>query len=150
VSAPAVRPMRLEDAAAVARLSGQLGYPVDREEIQDRLRRLSESPDAAVFVAGGPGGDVFGWIHVAAPRDLVSARYAEVRALVVDEAHRGQGIGKALLQAAEAWARERLFDSIRVRSNTARERTRGFYEREGYAVTKTQYNFHKPLSADRP
>ena len=145
-----VRPMLLDDAADVARLSGQLGYPVDRQEIQDRLQRLSGGPDAEVFVAADAGGAVLGWIHVAAPRDLVSARYAEVRALVVDEAHRGRGIGKALLEAAEAWARERLFDSIRVRSNTARERTRDFYEREGYAVTKTQYNFHKPLSADRP
>jgi len=150
VSGSGVRPMRLDDAAGVARLSGQLGYPVDRQEIEARLRRLSEGPDAAVFVAGDAGGAVVGWIHVAAPRDLVSARYAEVRALVVDEPHRGRGIGKALLEAAEAWARERFFDSIRVRSNIARERTRGFYEREGYAVTKTQYNFHKPLSADRP
>lgn len=146
----AIRPMRPPDTAEVARLSGQLGYPVAQEEIQDRFRHLSDSPDAAVFVAGDAGGAVVGWVHVAVPRDLVSARYAEVRALVVDEAHRGRGIGKALLQAAEGWARERLLDSIRVRSNVTRERTRGFYEREGYVVTKTQHNFHKPLPADRP
>jgi GNAT superfamily N-acetyltransferase len=144
-----IRPMRSQDAAEVARLSGQLGYPATEGGIGERFARLAEDADAEVLVAcsgDGDGGAVLGWLHVAAPRDLVSPRYAEVRALIVDEPARGRGIGRRLLEAAEAWARERGLDTIRVRSNTVRERARAFYERAGYRVTKTQHQFNKPLA----
>jgi hypothetical protein len=36
---------------------------------------------------------------------------------------------------------------IRVRSNVARERTRKFYEKHGYVVTKTQNVFDKMLDS---
>jgi GNAT superfamily N-acetyltransferase len=147
-STAAIRPMRREDAAAVARLSGQLGYPANQVEIGERFARLAEDPDAAILVSCDGEGAVAGWLHVAAPRDLVSPRYAEVRALIVDEPSRGRGLGRRLLDAAEGWARERGFDTIRVRSNVVRERARSFYERAGYRVTKTQHQFNKPL-ADR-
>ena len=145
MSAAAIRPMRPQDAAEVARLSGQLGYPVTESEVGERFGRLAEDADAEVLVAGSSGGAVLGWLHVAASRDLVSPRYAEVRALIVDEPARGRGIGRCLLEAAEAWARKRGLDTIRVRSNTVRERARVFYERAGYRVTKTQHQFNKSL-----
>ena len=47
----AVRPMRMGDAAAVARLSVELGYPVKREDIQERFARLAKDPQESVFVA---------------------------------------------------------------------------------------------------
>ncbi|HET8946779.1 MAG TPA: GNAT family N-acetyltransferase [Candidatus Polarisedimenticolia bacterium] len=146
--AAAIRPMRAEDAATVARLSGQLGYPAMEDEIRERFGRLADDPDSVVLVACGGDGGVRGWLHMAAPRDLVSPRYAEVRALIVDEPSRGRGVGLRLLEAAEGWARGRGFESIRVRSNIVRERARSFYERAGYRVTKTQHQFNKPL-ADR-
>ena len=140
-----LRPMRQEDAAPVARLSGQLGYPAKQAEIEARFRRLAEDPDTAVFVAHDGDDAVVGWLQVAAPRDLVSGAYAEVRALIVDEPSRGRGIGRILLAAAEEWASRRGCETIRVRSNTMRHRARHFYEREGYQVTKTQHNFRKGL-----
>jgi GNAT superfamily N-acetyltransferase len=142
-----IRPMRLQDAAQVARLSGQLGYPATESEIVERFGRLAKDDDAAVLVAcDGDDGPVRGWLHLAVPRDLVSARYAEVRALIVDEPGRGQGVGRRLLEAAEAWARERGLDTMRVRSNVVRERARTFYERAGYRVTKTQHQLNKSLA----
>jgi GNAT superfamily N-acetyltransferase len=144
-----IRPMRDADAAPVARLSGQLGYPASGEEIAERLRRLAADPDAAVLVGCDAEGVVRGWLHVAAPRDLVSAAQAEIRAFVVDEEHRGQGIGRTLLEAAERWAVERGHGTMRVRSNTVRTRARAFYERAGYQVTKTQHQFRKNLREAR-
>jgi GNAT superfamily N-acetyltransferase len=40
--------------------------------------------------------------------------------LVVDELVRGQGIGQALLGAAEHWVRERGLTHLTIRSNTTR------------------------------
>ncbi len=148
MDADRIRPMRRDDAAAVARLSGQLGYPATEGEIGGRFGRLADDPDAEVLVACDGDGAVHGWLHIAVPRDLVAARYAEVRAFVVDEPSRGRGLGGRLLEAAEGWARERGFETIRVRSNIVRERARSFYERAGYRVNKTQHQFHKSL-ADR-
>lgn len=89
--------------------------------------------------------DLTGWIHVALVQSLESAPFAEIRGLVVDEAHRGRGIGQTLVAAAEDWARSRDVNRIRVRSNVKRERTHPFYERLGYATTKSQKVFDKRL-----
>jgi GNAT superfamily N-acetyltransferase len=64
---------------------------------------------------------------------------------VVDEAHRSGGVGRALLGAAEAWAREHGCEVVTVRSRVARERAHRFYEREGYVRVKTSHVFSKPL-----
>jgi GNAT superfamily N-acetyltransferase len=63
--------------------------------------------------------------------------------LVVSETARGQRVGSALLAAAEAWAREQGFASMRVRSNIMRERAHRFYLREGYTEKKRQAVFLK-------
>ncbi len=49
----AVRIRRAEerDAADLAGLSGQLGYPATPEQIRDRLRKIVPSPKDAVYVA---------------------------------------------------------------------------------------------------
>ncbi|HEY3676065.1 MAG TPA: GNAT family N-acetyltransferase, partial [Candidatus Tumulicola sp.] len=68
-----------------------------------------------------------------------------IAALVVDESERGNGTGAALLQAAEAWARERGVRCIRVRSNVIRADAHRFYEREKYAPLKDQRVFEKRM-----
>ena len=141
--------MRSEDAAAVARLSEQLGYPAAAAEIAQRFDRIAGDPAAAVFVAQDGDDVVRGWLHVAATGDLVSAGQAEIRALVVDAEVRGRGIGRSLLEAAEAWAGGRGYGVMKVRSNVIRTRARSFYERAGYAVAKTQHNFRKALGGSR-
>jgi len=52
--------------------------------------------------------------------------YAEIVSLVVSESARGQGIGKALVLAAESWANTRV-NKIRVRANSTREEAHDFY-----------------------
>ncbi|HEY6843120.1 MAG TPA: GNAT family N-acetyltransferase [Thermoanaerobaculia bacterium] len=101
------------------------------------MSEISARADHAVFVDTA-GDSVTGFIHVCVMLSLEGDSYAEVRALVVDEAHRGGGAGPRLVAAAEQWARERQQDRVRVRSNVVRERARRFYERLGYAVVKTQ------------
>ena len=139
-----IRPARASDAAAVASLAEELGYPTAAPEIAERLTALAGSPNDAVFVAV-LGLTPVAWIHVTLVTLLESARHAEIRGLVVTAALRTCGIGAQLVAHAEGWAREQGVARIRVRSNALRERTHAFYERLGYVVAKTQKVFDKPL-----
>jgi GNAT superfamily N-acetyltransferase len=133
------RPALETDAAAIAGLSTQLGYPIRPEEALARLRVLAGRSEDAVFVAEEDGtGRVIGWIHVCVSHRLESAPLAEIGGLVVDESQRGKGTGRALVEAAAAWAGARGYATLRVRSNTVRVRTHAFYERLGFSRTKTQ------------
>ena len=143
------RPYTVRRAAAadrddLARLSTQLGYPMTAEESSERLSEIAGHADHALFVADA-GGRLAAWLQVSLPRIFESPRQAEIAGLVVDEEHRGRGIGPALLRAAEGWARERGCSVIRVRSNVVRERAHGFYRREGFGEIKTQRVFEKTL-----
>jgi GNAT superfamily N-acetyltransferase len=140
-----VRRARPGDAARLAELSGELGYPATPKEIRQRLGRLKPAASHAVFVADAPGSGVIGWIHVSCNPLLESPLRAEINGLVVSSSTRSQGVGTLLLRAAEEWARRQKCTGVNVRSNVIRDRAHGFYEREGYQHYKTQKAFRKPL-----
>lgn len=140
-----IRSARLEDAPAIAVLATQLGYPTSTEQAETRLRDVLDRPDGAVLVAEGEDGTAIGWTQVVAAYRVANDPYAEIVAMVVDENHRSQGIGAALVEAAVDWADGHGFQTVRVRSNVVRERTHAFYERLGFRRTKTQVVFVRPI-----
>jgi ribosomal protein S18 acetylase RimI-like enzyme len=140
-----IRQMLPEDAAAVAGLTSQLGYPATESEIKRRFDRIKDRWDARLFVAKQPEHLIVGWIHVQATYLLEADPRAEIWGLVVAEGARGLGVGRALVEAAEEWAGRLNLDVVVVRSNQVRVRARGFYEHLGYTVTKTQHAFRKTL-----
>lgn len=140
-----IRPMKTDDAAAVARLSGELGYPAAAGEIAARLAGLSGRPAGALLVAESAAGEVIGWIHVSEDATLTDGPIAEIRGLVVDSRMRGHGVGRELVGAAEGWAASRGYPRVRVRSRIAREDAHRFYGSAGYSIAKTQHVFDKHL-----
>ena len=141
-----VRPLRLEDAQVAAVLAGQLGYPSTTEDIERRFQLLDGSSADALFGAETEAGVLVGWVHVQRHHSLELDPYALVVALVVDEHFRGGGVGRALLEATEQWARDHDLTEMRVRSNVTRERTHRFYEQRGYRNVKTSHTFDKKLT----
>ncbi|HEV2856200.1 MAG TPA: GNAT family N-acetyltransferase [Thermoanaerobaculia bacterium] len=139
-----LRSARLEDAPAIAILATQLGYPTSVEQAEARMRGVLDRSDGTVLVAENEG-TVTGWIHIVGAFRIENEPFAEIAALVVDENRRGQGTGARLVEAAIDWAVRHGFRTIRVRSNTVRERTHAFYERLGFRRTKTQASFSKPI-----
>jgi len=139
-----VREITLDDAAEAAALSGDLGYPASTEAIEQRIQAATGQPDRAIYVAH-LNGKVLGWIDVSVVEHLQSGARAEIGGLVVANGHRGLGIGKKLVERAEAWATERGFPQMLVRSQIAREAAHRFYLREGYERTKTSAVFTKTL-----
>lgn len=142
-----IRKARRGDAARIAQLSGELGYPASTEQIAARLRQLTPASRHAVFVAELPdtGAGLIGWVHVSTSHLLESDTRAEVNGLIVAEGQRSAGAGAKLLQAAEEWARRRGCKGMNVRSNVIRERAHKFYEMHGYEHYKTQKAFRKLL-----
>ena len=142
-----IRKARRDDAARIAQLSGELGYPASAEQIVTRLRQLTPTTKHAVFVAESldNGGELIGWVHVSTSHLLESDIRAEVNGLIVAEGQRSAGAGAKLLQAAEEWARRRGCKGMNVRSNVIRERAHKFYEAHGFEHYKTQKAFRKLL-----
>ncbi len=139
-----IEKMSFEDIDQVMELAHQLGYPNSRTEIKNRFELIQDHPDYALFVA--KTSRVVGFIQInLEPVTLLIGTRADVAAFVIDEQHRGQGIGKQLLKQAEEWAREKSIPLVRIRSNVKREDTRRFYLREGYELSKIANFFTKKI-----
>src|SRR5439155_23578378 len=100
---PTIRDARTVDAEAIAGLLLQLGYPSEVDAVEGRLDRLRVVGDRVLVAEVND--QVVGLAHLqvspAIERDRPAAKLG---ALVVDEAHRGHAIGRALVEAAEAEA----------------------------------------------
>lgn len=143
-----VRPAAPADAARLATLSAELGYPVRPEVLAERLRGLLARDSEIVLVAERSPGGVVGWAHASEQLLLESGRRCELFGLVVDARHRGHGIGRRLVSAVEAWALARGLGQMAVRSNVTRAESHPFYERLGYTRVKTQHSYRKRLGED--
>ena len=139
-----IRRARSGDAARLAVLSGELGYPATEAEMKGRLRRVSAKRDNIVLVAER-GREVIGWLHLSVCDLLESPSFAEINGLIVAEGHRSDGAGAKLIRVGEAWARRKRCANLHVRSNVIRKRAHAFYQRQGFAHYKTSKVFRKPL-----
>jgi GNAT superfamily N-acetyltransferase len=139
------RPARIEDCEALARLSTVLGYPSMPEQVARRLEAIVENPNHWVCVAVKPQGEIVGWLHARISHLVESDQQVEIGGLVVDESYQGRGVGRRLMERAEAWAREKGCRSVYVRSNVIRQGAHLFYQKLGYSILKTQFAFRKSL-----
>ena len=106
------------------------------------LRTAVDSHDAVVLVAEAADGSLIG--ICTAYQDLHSVRFgyrAWVEDLAVHPDHRSQGVGKGLLDAAKAWARDRGATHLELDSAEARADAHRFYEREGAAYRSITFGW---------
>jgi GNAT superfamily N-acetyltransferase len=136
--------MRPEDAAQVAVLAEQLGYPCRVDEVRPRIEELLALPDEQLRVAR-QGERVVGYIHFLLRHSLTGARRVEIAQIVVLEELRGRGIGAAMLELAEEWARSRAVKRMRLLSRATRADAHRLYLKVGYAINKTSHVFEKAL-----
>jgi GNAT superfamily N-acetyltransferase len=140
-----IRPANLSDAAAMACLTTELGYPTSTDDMRSRLEMLLPRESQYIAVAESAR-EIVGWIAVEHRVVLESGARAEIVGLVVTEPARRSGAGSALVRDGEEWARQRGHSVINVRSNVARPEAHPFYERLGYVRTKTQHAYRKDLT----
>jgi len=132
-----VRVARRADAAALAGLCTQLGYPSGEAQVRARLSLLGDA-ERTLLVAELDGA-VAGFIDVHVQRTVEEDPYGEVGGLAVADGLRTGGLGRALLEAAAAWSRERGLAHLWIRANLARgDAAHGFYEHVGCRAVKDQ------------
>jgi GNAT superfamily N-acetyltransferase len=145
MSSAHVRRAQIADAAEMARLAGELGYPMSPEEMIRRLAALL--PNERHYVAVAASGDgLVGWMHVEHRSSLEGGDRAELMGLVVDSTARRRGLGRELVGVAENWTLAQGLRSLTVRSNAARDLSHPFYESLGYVRSKTQHVYSKAIA----
>ena len=142
-----IRPLTAGDASAVAALSSDLGYPTDPAAMDARLKALLAATGHALFGAEDGDGALAGWVHVCTRLLLIDPPSALVEGLVVAAGARRRGVGRALVAAAEDWARRGGARTMRLRSGAPREDAHAFYRALGYEVGKPALGFEKALTA---
>jgi ribosomal protein S18 acetylase RimI-like enzyme len=98
----------------------------DEERYRAGWRRVLDGTWGAAFLAIEDG-RLLGYIGIH-PHD----EYGHVIGMLVDENYRGRGIGKALLDAAEGWARERGLPEISLLVFPHNERALRLYRSAGF------------------
>lgn len=140
-----VRKAGQNDSYPISQLCGQLGYPVQPEYVELKLQEIIHDDEHDIFVAEVEAAGVVGWVHVFLRRLLYYGLAAEIGGLVVKDGYRKKRIGKALMQSAEYWAKEKGCEGVVVRSNETRKEAHVFYQGVGYDPTKKQHVFYKEL-----
>ncbi|KPC49890.1 GNAT family N-acetyltransferase [Amantichitinum ursilacus] len=143
-----LRPATLADAPGIALALAELGtdrYNVAATDLARRLPALLTAPNAIVYVAVSPQGEITGVCHVAGVRNLSTDGYAEVMELAVLSGWQKQGIGRQLLDAAVQWTQQNHYARLRVRSSTHRTEAHLFYERYGFTRKDASFAFEQIL-----
>jgi GNAT superfamily N-acetyltransferase len=132
-----IREARPGDAEALAALLTELGFPAVAGEVAERLPRLQAAGEVPLVAEAEGLLGCIGWhvMHVV-HRPLPVGR---ITMLIVAEAARGQGVGKALVEAAEARLEQLGCGIVEVTSNAALADAHLFYERLGYRRTSHRF-----------
>lgn len=138
-----VRPYHPADRDAVLSLAPRLVIGIAPWRSEEGMLRAargwiegsidSTTPDRAVFVAEEAAGCTAGFVSVSREVNFTGEVQAYVGELAVAEEAEGRGVGRALMEAAESWARERGYGLVVLDTGAANVRARGLYARLGYA-----------------
>lgn len=139
-----VEESELHAAAIAALCTKELGYQTSPEEMKEKLRAVLNHPQHKIFVAVVDG-RVVGFIHAVSYETLFLPPLKNLLGLAVAADYRRRGIGTALLDAVEEWAKESGADGVRLNSGSTRTDAHQFYRKHGYGLEKQQLRLIKYL-----
>ncbi len=143
-----VRAPNPADAAAIAALVGQLGYPAGAADVAERLERLANHSHAAIYVAEFDSRVVGIVTAHTYPAIHATALAALITTLVVDDRCRRQNVGRHLVAAVEQWAIAQGSQKISVTSALRRLDAHAFYEAIGYARSGVRLTKQFPTAGE--
>jgi ribosomal protein S18 acetylase RimI-like enzyme len=97
-------------------------------------------PNSAFFIAEDENGQRAGFIHLQTQTDhFTGENHGYISELAVDKSFEGQGVGRALLEKAEEWARQKNYRLLTLYVFAGNERARQLYERNGFQQELVKY-----------
>jgi GNAT superfamily N-acetyltransferase len=114
--------------------------PAGARREQSWLDWIMAGPDRAILAAEGIDKEIIGLVVLIArsiPANVVrdAQRFVEVDQLVVGAGARGSGVGRSLMEASKAWARERGISQLQVSAWSFNVDAIEFYRRLGFHQT---------------
>lgn len=139
-----IREARVTDAAAICSISSNdLGYACEEQFVLQRLAALDSNREV-VFMAEIDGA-VAGYVHAEVYSLLYWEPMVNILGLAVALDYRRKGVGKALMNRTEEWAKEKEIKEIRLNSGGSRKEAHEFYRAVGFDDEKVQVRFVKEL-----
>ena len=144
-----IRPIEQRDFPDWRRMSEALLPDESAEEYEPEMRALLSRDDAAVFVAERPDGSVCGYVEAGTRAYADGCRTSPVgyiEAWYVEPDVRRHGYGRALIAAAESWARARGLTEMA--SDALIENTVSYdaHIHSGYSEVERIVQFRKDLT----
>jgi GNAT superfamily N-acetyltransferase len=135
VSSILIRDAVEADAAAVARLLGEMGYASAPEAATAHIARFRDDPASRLQVAVDPVAGVVGLVatHLV-PRLDDDAFTCRITDLVVSTTHRRRGVATQMLAAAESEARRAGVPRLDLTSGEWRAEAHAFYLSHGFTT----------------
>lgn len=146
-----IRPWGAADYAAMAEIRSSFSpFPISEEEFREQDRQLAADPTNLHirFVAEEPDGRVVGYSGTTRETFMPPGQFYISTAVPPDQ--RGKGVGRALAEATEAWARgqgaQHLVSYIRGQDDYSL----GWAQRRGYVVDRERTEAVLDLTAFDP
>jgi GNAT superfamily N-acetyltransferase len=140
--------------ALVPRLRAFGEVPFRTAEAHDRAERSSlehalanPSADSVINVAELDDVGVVGVAYAHTAIDFSGERHGHLSILAVSEHAEGRGVGRALIEATEAWARGLEYRLLTLNVFAANEHAKAVYERVGFAPDMIRYTKDLTLPA---
>lgn len=134
-----LRPATADDAAQIAALLGELGYPTEARDIPPRLDAVIADA-GSVLLAVDSTGAALGLLALARHSAIHSpGPVAYIMALVIAHSARRRGVGKVLVEEAKRWARSAGCSTLSVTSAERRADAHAFYPACGLPYTGRRF-----------
>jgi len=145
-----IRQIQTTDYAEWLRLRQAL-WPEPEDKVAELEREMAEiaaDPEQPVFIAEHPEGGLCGFLEVSIRKSAegcTSDRIGYLEGWYVDPDMRGQGVGRALVEAAEIWARAQ--GCIEMASDTTFDYplSPDAHQKLGYEEVQRTIHFRKGL-----
>lgn len=137
-----IREVKITDYNDIYLLNQELGYFYPIEKVKERIVYITENTKDIILVAKQDN-EVIGYIHGSPYELLYSDSLINILGFVVKEKYRNTGVGNALINHLEHWAKEKGYRGVRLVSGVNRLNAHKFYEKHGYVYRKDQKNFFK-------
>jgi GNAT superfamily N-acetyltransferase len=145
-----IRPATLQDEASLTSLAWRLtAFTLPDWRKPESIAEADAREMIAAVRAGSAANEVFiaeragvpvGCLHVLETTDFFGVKHAHISVIATTVEAEGSGVGRALLDHADAWASRRGHSLLTLNVFAGNDRARRFYERAGYAPEMMKYS----------